>query len=66
MIICSQNEHLLLYNHFDSPGIVPMSIFTSAPLLGSGLCQIVPHIEIAELDDNTFIDDLISDAFRLH
>lgn len=43
-----------------------MPIFTSAPLLRICLCQIVPHVEITELDDNTVIDDLVGDAFRLH
>lgn len=43
-----------------------MPIFTFAPLLGICLCQIIPHVDIAEIDDNTVIDDLGGNAFRLH
>ena len=44
-------------------GRAPMPIFTSAPLLGIDLCQIILNVRIAELDDNTVIDDLVGDAW---
>ena len=43
-----------------------MPICTSAPLLGILLCKIVSHVEVIESYEQTVVDELVRDAFRLH